>query len=98
MKSSASSIQPHFAAARTRHCSAVIVRYQGTAATGALIVARGCSVVAEPACDLAVSVDTPVAEERPARAHGFDVGEVDLDDEHGLAVDRRARDDAAVGS
>jgi hypothetical protein len=29
MKSMASSIHPSLAAARTRHCSAVIVRYQG---------------------------------------------------------------------
>jgi hypothetical protein len=35
MKSSASSIQPSFAAASTRHCSAVIVRYQGWAAAAA---------------------------------------------------------------
>src|SRR5688572_18249352 len=30
MKSIASSIQPNLAAARTRHCSGVIVRYHGT--------------------------------------------------------------------
>jgi hypothetical protein len=32
MKSMASSIQPNFAASRTRHCSGEIVRYHGTAA------------------------------------------------------------------
>jgi hypothetical protein len=36
MKSIASSIQPNLAAARTRHCSRVIVRYHGTDAAVAV--------------------------------------------------------------
>jgi hypothetical protein len=35
MKSNASSIQPALAAASTRHCSRVTVRYQGAPAAGA---------------------------------------------------------------
>src|SRR5262245_6914032 len=42
MKSIASSIQPTFAAASTRHCSAVIVRYHGAAVAAADDAAAGC--------------------------------------------------------
>jgi hypothetical protein len=46
MKSIASSIQPTFAAASTRHCSPVIVRYHGAAGTAAAVfVASGCTIV-----------------------------------------------------
>jgi hypothetical protein len=38
MKSMASSIQPNFAASRTRHCSRVTVRYHGMAAPVAVAV------------------------------------------------------------
>src|SRR5262245_60188303 len=55
-------------------------------------------VVAEAACDFGVGVDTPIAEERPARPNRVDLGEIDLLDEHDLAVGRRADKDASVGA
>src|SRR6185503_14871680 len=55
-------------------------------------------VVAEPARDVGVGVDAPVAEEGPAGADGVDLGEINLLDEDDLAVGRSADEDAAVGS
>src|SRR5688500_7138494 len=99
MKSSASSIQPHFAAMSTRHCSAVIVRYQG-AADEELALTTGLrgreSVVAEAARETRVGVDTPIAEKRPAAAHGIDLTEIDFLDDHDLAVDGPAHEHAPV--
>src|SRR5688500_705626 len=47
MKSMASSIQPILAAASARHCSRVIVRYQGS---GAAVVVRDMSTLLEVGC------------------------------------------------
>src|SRR5690554_3627860 len=41
MKSMASSIQPNLAAARTRHCSRVIVRYHGPAVAAGAVTEDG---------------------------------------------------------
>jgi hypothetical protein len=49
MKSIASSIQPNLAAARTRHCSRVIVRYHGTDAAVAVADIEG-GVKDPPGC------------------------------------------------
>src|SRR5688572_26360781 len=60
--------------------------------------ARDRSVLAEPLRDVRVGVDAPVAEERPAGAHRIDLGEIDLLDEHDLAIHGRAHEDASVGA
>src|SRR5262249_35776533 len=56
----------------------------------------GSALVVEALRDLAVRVDPPVAEERPADPARVDLGEIDLLDEHGLVIGRRAREDSSV--